>query len=366
MSFAMLMRRAEKDASDVYKPSISVPEVISAIESVKITAAIFMGLIILSVSLRFYVRLGITKTFGPEDWSMLVTFLLAMAHGAISITSCDFSVRQWKGDVSLDLARTNAHLSKASGIFYILILIGLKISLGYFFLNIFSHKKKQRIAIYTIMALSILFGLAYLPLGYGTCAQIKVLPGLKTTCPPAVQTSASVIFGIFSLITVIGDFALTGMAIVALWSAKLPTPTKVSACLLLILGSAGGVASTVRMAIVLKKSDPVKYTQELVMLLRWILIEIGLGIVAANLAMIRPLFHKMLVKIGVITSTEITRTGGVTGTFNKSATRRTIKDVQGEDLLLGEVKREVNVTVVVDSEKGSGEFDMGMARPTGI
>ncbi|PNS15205.1 hypothetical protein CAC42_8206 [Sphaceloma murrayae] len=362
--FGLLMRRAQNGESDTYEASISVPEILASIEDVKIIAGVLLALVVLSVSLRFYVRIFITKIIGPEDWSMLATFLCSLAQSAISIVSCDISEAQWKGDTSASSARIYAGISKASGVLYILILIGLKISLGFFFLNIFSHKKRQRIIIYVIMGLSAFFGIAYLPLGYGTCAQLKVFPGLKTTCPAAVQTAASVVFGIFSLITIAGDFALTLMAIVALWTAKLPVPTKVSACLLLVLGSAGGVASTVRMAIVLKKTDPVAYTQELFLLVKWVLVEIALGIIAANLAMVRPLFHKVLVKMGVITSTQVTKTG-VTGTA-KSGTRRTRGDPTGEDLLLEEIKREVNVTVVVDSEKGSGEFDMEGARPHGV
>ncbi|KAF2222463.1 hypothetical protein BDZ85DRAFT_313419 [Elsinoe ampelina] len=360
MLFGLLMRREENGSSSTYQASIPVDQILKSIDDVKIITIVLMILTIISVLLRFYVRLGISKIFGPEDWSMLVVFLLAMGQSSLSIVSIDISKRQWMGDADPHLTVVYTDLSKASGVLYILILTGLKISLGFFFLNIFSHKKTQRKIIYTIMALSTFFGLAYLPLGYGTCAQIKVLPGLTTTCPAAVQTAASAVFAAFSLVTILGDFALTIMAIRALYQAKLPLATKISACLLLVLGSAGGVASTVRMAVVLKKTDPVKYTQELFLLVKWVLVEIALGVIAANLAMVRPLFHKMLVKFGVITSTEVTRTG-VTGTL-KSGTRRTRGDPHGDELLLEEIKREVVVTVAVEEEKAPSDFEQEMVR----
>ncbi|KAF4547560.1 Hypothetical protein D9617_40g013000 [Elsinoe fawcettii] len=357
MLFGILMKREENGAVGDYQASISAAQVLKSIQEVRVITAVLMVLTIISVLLRFYVRLGISKVFGPEDWSMLMVFLLAVSESSLSLVSIGISEKQWMGDTSPELAITYANISKASGIIYILILTGLKISIGYFFLNIFSHKKNQRKIIYTIMALSTFFGIAYLPLGYGTCAQIKVLPGLKTTCPSAVQTAATAVFAAFSLVTIIGDFALTLMAILALHAAKLPLPTKISACMLLVLGSAGGVASTARMIVVLKKTDPVKYTQELFLLVKWILVEIALGVIAANLAMVRPLFHKVLVKMGVLTSTNITKTGA-TGTL-KSGTRRTRVE-NGDELLLDEIKREVHIQV--DEEKASEDFEQDGGR----
>ncbi|KAG8630006.1 hypothetical protein KVT40_001625 [Elsinoe batatas] len=332
MLLGLLMRREENGSSSTYQASIPVDQILKSIDEVKIITIVLMILTIISVLLRFYVRLGISKIFGPEDWSMLVVFLLAMAQSSISIVSIGISKRQWMGDVNPHLTVVYTDLSKASGVMYILILTGLKISLGFFFLNIFSHKKTQRKIIYTIMALSTFFGIAYLPLGYGTCAQIKVLPGLKTTCPAAVQTAASAVFGAFSLVTIVGDFALTLMAIRALYQAKLPLATKISACLLLVLGSAGGMAE----------------------------VYAGTLLIAANLAMVRPLFHKMLVKFGVITSAEVTKTGA-TGTL-KSGTRRTRGDPHGDELLLEEIKREVVVTVAVEEEKAPSDFEQEMVR----
>lgn len=202
-------------------------------------------------------------------------------------------------------------------------------------------------AIWLIIGLTVALGVGYLPIGNFTCAQFKVYPGVADTCPAPLQSAASTLFIMFSVVDIVGDFILTGLACGALWGSKLPLLTKISAGLLLCLGTLGGVASIVRLSIFLSPAIDAKYTQEMLDLVRWILIELGTGVVAANLAMIRPLFHAGLVRLGLITSTGTTvasRTGGVTNTISSRPTRN-MSD--GDQLLLN---KNPKVLVYVEHE----------------
>ncbi|KAF2149668.1 hypothetical protein K461DRAFT_297115 [Myriangium duriaei CBS 260.36] len=268
---------------------------IASITHIQNVAIVFLVLIIASVSIRMYVRVYMTKKFKTEDWAMVATFVVAVAHVTMAIVICQYSVEALRGHTVV--SRINSYLLKTSGVTYILNLILLKISLGYFFLDIFTYQLFQRTVIYAIMILSAAIGFAYFPIANFTCAQLKPLPGTSDDC--SIQKASSILLILFSLTNILGDFAFMLMAIVALWAAKLPTITKISTIILLCLGSTGGVASVIRLVICLEPTTLANYSKQNLDLLRWIVIELGFSVVATNLALIRPLFHAILSKLGL-------------------------------------------------------------------
>ncbi|KAF4553558.1 Hypothetical protein D9617_6g092890 [Elsinoe fawcettii] len=323
--------------------------IIGELNKIETLVIVFAVFITLSMMVRVYVRLAMTKVWGREDWAMLVTYLCSMTQSILSAVIAEIGKDLWSGNASV--AKLNDRLSRVSYGFYALTLIALKFSLGFFFLKIFSHKRAQRITIYTILALHTATGLTYFAFPVFTCVQLKALQGLTDSC--GLQSTSTAIFALFSITNIGSDFAFTGMAVVALWKAKLPVPTKISACALVLLGCVGGIASSIRLAYVLQPTDPLRYTQQLFDLARWVVIELAAGIIAANLAMIRPLLHAFLVKFKLISTQGTTEPTRQTGT--KTGQRiGTHTDRNGDTFPLNEIKREVEV--VVDQEKGSDEY----------
>ncbi|KAF2149737.1 hypothetical protein K461DRAFT_323279 [Myriangium duriaei CBS 260.36] len=328
--------------------TITVAELVRAIIDIQDTGIAFLVLLIASVSVRMFVRIHMIKKFGPEDWAMLATFFISTAHIILSITNCHLAIEIANGNSKLLHLYNN--MFRAAGATYIATLITVKISIGYFFIHIFSHQRYKRIAIYAMMILSTLLGIAYLPLGNFSCAQFKVFPGVTKSCPAPVQHAASILFVAFSIVNIGSDFALALMGCFALWQAKLPILTKISASLLLCLGSMGGVASTVRLAIWFTPADLAKYSQETLALVRWILIELAFSVIAANLAMIRPLFHAGLVKLGLITNIGTTNvTHQSAGGVKSNGPRPLRSGSDGDERLLSQSKQG-GITVVVDTE----------------
>ena len=231
---------------------------------------------------------------------------------------------------------------------YIVNLITLKISLGCFFLNIFTYQRPQRIAIYAIMTLSTVLGFVYAVIGNFTCAELKPLPGTNTEC--RIQHTSSVLLVIFSVINIVGDFAFVLMAILALWAAQLPRVTKLSTIVLLCLGSTGSVASVVRLVLCVTPTTIANYSKTNLNLLQWILIELGFGVVATNLALTRPLFHAVLTQI------DLTKLSFGSGNSSKSAEafpdRRQDSKNNQIPLVGSETK---TVTVVTVEEEASGQ-----------
>ncbi|KAF2149138.1 hypothetical protein K461DRAFT_316039 [Myriangium duriaei CBS 260.36] len=283
--------------------TVPVEVLLEGVHQLQTMGIAFLTLSALTVGLRMYVRIIMIKKFRPEDWAMVAGFLFSTAHIIISITNCDFAADIIKGNLSVLPLYTRVF--RAAGVTYILTLAALKVSICFFFLHVFGvAHHRQRIAVWVIMISSVLSGLVYMPLGCFTCAQFKVFPGLVNHCPNSVQRAASICFVIFSITQIAGDIVLSLLGCHALWGANMPHPTKISAIFLLCLGSCGGVASTVRLYLFLDPANINTYTQQTMALVRCILIELGTCVIAANLAMVKPLFQAVLVRMGFISVLE--------------------------------------------------------------
>ncbi|TKX19184.1 hypothetical protein C1H76_8638 [Elsinoe australis] len=368
--------------------------VVDQSSEIRVLAAVLLLFVILSVGVRFYVRIRMLGQFGPEDWSMLVAFIFSAAQCSIGIAVVTYGIQATYGNHRAN--RINNKLSKYSTGMFALALVALKISLGFFFIKIFSHKRIQRWSIISLCVLSTITGLAYFAFASFTCTVLKQAPGSEAQCP--IQPVAQGVFYAFSVVSIASDYIFTLMAVYALWQAKLPITTKLPACMLLVMGTVGGVASTIRFSLLVKPVTPQDYVSQLFDVGKWTIVEHSIGVIAANLAMTRPLLHACVLRVkGVSTlgtrdrTTKIA-TGGsrmngsrmngsrMNGSrLNGSSFRRTISEntsdeSTGEAYLLHDIKREV--TVRIDEEKVSGDGEFGgqypraayhpHARPRGI
>ncbi|KAF2151821.1 hypothetical protein K461DRAFT_294701 [Myriangium duriaei CBS 260.36] len=359
-------------------------QVLIEVDTIRVIVIVMLIFVCMSVAVRMYVRIRMLKQFGPEDWSMLAAFLLSVAQCSVAFGALDAAERVSNGNVkSTPMFK---QLTRVRNGIFSLAMIALKVSLGLFFLKIFSHKRLQKIVIWILCILTMLVGIAYFGVATFTCYELKEVPGLPETCP--VQPVGSAIFVAFSVISMASDYIFTGMAVVALWQAKLRLHTKLPACFLLVLGAVGGIASTIRFSLLVEPVTVDTFTFAIFNIGKWTIIELSVGIIAANLAMTRPLLHACLVRVKGIsdltTSKTRTPTGMATKT-NKSIPLGTVNgpslpnqalqrnkgrmgrnanddadsDLNGEAYLLTDIKREV--TVAVDEERLSGRHDPGMA-----
>lgn len=200
---------------------------------------------------------------------------------------------------------------------YVMTLSVLKISLGFFFLNIFLHRKLQSYLIYAVMILSFLLGMAYWPVGFITCAEIKADLGYVSNCPTRIQRAADALFDAFSLVNILGDFIFVGMSVSAIWEAKLSVMSKLSASTLLLVACSGAVASTIRFVLVVEPTDPKTATQDLIDIFKWCIVEVGVCFIAANLVMLRPLFRQIMIRAGLMTEVQTTNPHGTVGSSRR-------------------------------------------------
>ncbi|KAF2220395.1 hypothetical protein BDZ85DRAFT_284135 [Elsinoe ampelina] len=306
-----------------------------------------------SVFLRMFVRLKMLRQFGREDWAMVLTTMLYIVHSAMLFSISEVGKKYIGGNFKL-MNKFNS-INRVGNGFFALTMVALKFSLGFFFLRIIGHKKPQRYTIWALMGLTLVSGSLYFGLATFTCAQVKDV-GVLTGPRCHVQKTSTYIFAVFSVVNIVSDFVMTLIALFALWKAKLPIITKLIAGSLLALGCVGGIASIVRLVIVLQPVDLFGYIRQLFNSGLWLSIEIAVGIIAANFAMVRPILQLFLEKMHLVSTQAVTKSATAPATYGRSGIRNTHlshkshRD-QGDDVLLDEIRKETTV-MVTEEEKG--------------
>jgi hypothetical protein len=87
------------------------------------------------------------------------------------------------------------------------------------------------------------------------------------------------------------DWVFSLLPVTVIWNAAIPKSTKISAGCLLGLGSLASIASLIRLAYIPGVEASPTFLEGSTNIACWSIVEPGLGIVAASLATLRPLFR---------------------------------------------------------------------------
>jgi len=202
------------------------------------------------------------------------------------------------GELTISIA-TLVQLIRFTNAAYTATMIVAKLSIGVFFLKLFTRASFnwQRYTIMAMMGVSTAFGLVYLIMTFATCG--IMVQSQKTTalhtgsdwCP--IQDAFVNVSIAYSVLNIVTDVAFTVLAIIVLWGAKMDRMTKVTASVLLAVGSVGCIASIMRVVIQTPLSD-IRLAGVLLGL--WSVIEAGMCITAASLITLRPLVQPVIEK----------------------------------------------------------------------
>lgn len=177
----------------------------------------------------------------------------------------------------------------ASTACYILAQMSLKISLGFFFLRIFLTEKWKRTLVRIAVCLTTVCGMGYFFVVICTCASVSLLNTHRYACD--IRETSVVIGMSWRALDVLTDFIFISLAGFAIWSSQIPRPAKISASALLFIGTLGGLCSCVRLGLAALEGTFTYTLRQAIEFLYWSNLEAGLGITAASLATLRPLFR---------------------------------------------------------------------------
>ncbi|KEQ69501.1 hypothetical protein M436DRAFT_22488, partial [Aureobasidium namibiae CBS 147.97] len=254
------------------------------------TSCVFLALSVITVVARIYVRGWMIRSFGWDDWLMMVTWALFAMTTSLLIS---ISLSEIHPPGVADPDTVNGILTLVVCIFglYILTTIIFKLSLAVFFLRVVNQRWQRQVIIGSV-SLYTLFGTAWLfvaifqcgnPGDYGKNEALgKCLP-FQTVLRPLNYTH-----GVFNAVT---DWIFAIIPIFVVRSAQMHKQQKITVCTILGLGVLGSICSLVRLAYVdvigVELQDLLVSAPNFAIVS---IIELGLGITAACLATLRPLF----------------------------------------------------------------------------
>ncbi|KAL8376098.1 hypothetical protein RB595_007287 [Gaeumannomyces hyphopodioides] len=255
-------------------------------------AIAFFVLCWVAVLLRVYCRALVLRSLGADDFLMIVSLAVFTGYLICILLALKFGAGKHRDDVDPGDYTTALKLIYASQLLYVATVCLVKISVGFFLLRI-SVKTPHVVAIRALMAVTLLYGTAYLfllafqcvpastfwdegPRAAGRCLGQGLLLGL-TYAASAVNAAADWAFGVLPFFIV--------------WSLSLPLRTRALAVGILSLAAVGSAATIVRAVYIPRLVAADDFLWSTADVAVWSTVEPGVGIIAASIATLRPLWE---------------------------------------------------------------------------
>ncbi|KAI1337689.1 hypothetical protein F5Y15DRAFT_389960 [Xylariaceae sp. FL0016] len=263
-------------------------------------AAVTISLLVLSwisVGLRAYTASVILKRFNSEDWLAALTLLCYSTYSALLLFGVHFGLGAHVVDVSLE-NRPKALFFKWAGQWAYIVNAGLvKCIAGLLLLRLCTGHRWQRIAIRSILVVSVLFNTFYVFFAIFQCRPAEFywhrydsLSDITGKCNN--KTFATIPNYLAFIISIISDWTLALIPISMVWNANLERRIKISVSCVLALGSIASLATIVRIPFARQLLSNPDYLYNFTDFAIWSTVELGLGLTASSLATLKPLFRK--------------------------------------------------------------------------
>ncbi|KAI8932877.1 hypothetical protein NX059_010357 [Plenodomus lindquistii] len=252
---------------------------------------ILLALAYTTVALRLWVRFRITKSPGWDDAAMVATLLLFTSYCAfIFVTIFRSAERRLFTPDAIHVTLIYVQLSE---VFYILTTTLLKVSLGLFFLRVLTAPWQTRI-FHTILVISSVYGLVYILITIFQCGDPAKLADSLLGSPKCLPSKFLLASGyLYGAINVLADWTFVLIPISVLVGSELDRRSKISVSLIMALGAIGSVSSVMRMVYLhgLSLTGGKGLSATSVKATIWATAEPGTGIIAASIAILRPLIR---------------------------------------------------------------------------
>ncbi|QSZ35292.1 hypothetical protein DSL72_008161 [Monilinia vaccinii-corymbosi] len=251
---------------------------------------VFLVISTITLGLRCFVRMT-REAFGLDDWMIL----LGWAMFAVNV--CMSSMAAVNGLGVHNLAITAAEMAPAVKYFTIFQLFTLtgtlpvKASICLSLLRITPNPTYKKI-LFAIMIGSIVTVLIGDLVVVVTCRPMSFT--WDKTIPDGQCSSINAILALsycFSAMNIITDWSTAVLPAIIVWNLQLAPRIKVAISVLLGMGFFASIATIVRLKYFPDYANPVDYLYNVAPIVWWSTIEIGLGIIAACLSTLRPLFR---------------------------------------------------------------------------
>ncbi|KAF4922613.1 hypothetical protein CGCVW01_v005206 [Colletotrichum viniferum] len=261
-------------------------------------AILFLVLTWLAVGLRIYCRTFLLRCIGNDDKVMGILLVLFTIYLGLQV----YGGTRGIGLVDVDL--TPQKKLESLKLWWILELLNvcstclLKISVGYFLLRV-AIERTHILTIWLLMAGSVVFGTTYLLMVAFQCRPVPTYweqgPRTPEKCWPRqvilIMTIAA------TVINTSADFIFGTLPWFIVRSMNLPLGTKIVVVGILGLAAIGSTATIVRAFYIPTLLDGENFLYETTNFAIWSTVEPGVGIIAASIATLRPLYKLVVTQM---------------------------------------------------------------------
>ncbi|KAK8043357.1 hypothetical protein PG993_005787 [Apiospora rasikravindrae] len=255
-----------------------------------------MGITFLVVSLRLYVRQVVLRSFSIDDAVILLALIMAIICMVCFIGMVRHGAGRYPKDIKDEWKEGLAFWSFIIGEFLVTGISLVKISIG-FILKRFAQSPGQ----HRFLSAMILFCFVFMVYSAVTftiaCVPLRAIwvPGLRAapTTKCQIRETLSIVGTVNGVINVLTDLIFCLLPVPVVLALRINRRTKVTLFLILSLGLFACAASIARMIFGRQRLRDPSYTRHYNFLI-WFYIELQVGILAASLPTLRPIFIKIL------------------------------------------------------------------------
>ncbi|TVY34859.1 hypothetical protein LSUB1_G005407 [Lachnellula subtilissima] len=253
---------------------------------------LFLGLTWLFVALRVYVKSFLSKSWGADDYLLIISLMLFTSYTACSLSGIKHGTGKHTFDISPQDIPKALFFWWLCELLYTITLVFVRLSIAVFLLRI-CVKTVHKIIIYAALAMMLAYSTFYFFLIIFQCSPVSFFwgqyEGLDGACiNPAIVPDASVTH---SVVNFTADWILGLLPIALIWNLHMNTRTKTSVAAILSLGLLAGIAAMIRIPYIKVLGLTQDFLFNTIDIAIWSTVEPGLGIIAASAATLRPLFR---------------------------------------------------------------------------
>ncbi|KUJ07107.1 uncharacterized protein LY89DRAFT_601901 [Mollisia scopiformis] len=254
----------------------------------------------LSFGFRLYVRCGILKFLGREDWITVAAMIIFSIFCALCLQLSSYGLGAHMENIAGSAFVPGFKIVFVCELLYVVSTTVTKLSIAAYFLRL-SSKRYQRVTIYLTTAVVLILSTMYF---FFLIFQCNPPPAFWNRYSPdggraydayclTGDTLAGITFAHCAM-SAITDWIFGILPIFFVWKMQMNPRTKWSVVLILSLGFFASTATIVRIAYIQKLRETYDYSWEGINLAKWSMIEPAIAITAMNIATLRPMFKNVL------------------------------------------------------------------------
>ncbi|KAE8356025.1 hypothetical protein BDV28DRAFT_145526 [Aspergillus coremiiformis] len=264
-------------------------------------AIVLAVLALISFTLRVWCRFG-RSAWGADDWIMTFAvvpfFVTVIGFIGSSVNGIGSHLTRFQ------VPEKEPYLSEALKYYfifqigYILSIIPIKLSISWMLIRIAEGRMIYILLQYVVMALIVMINFLTLVLILTNCKPIKAAWNLSLYiggggyCRP-LSVLENINY-VTSSVNIATDWITALMPIPLIWNVQLNLRTKILIVILMGLGVLASVAACVRLGYSVKPNASLDFTYITSKVCIWSYVEDAIGMLAGNVATLRPLFRRFL------------------------------------------------------------------------